>query len=205
MEETWIAGWETVDHPTAFQLVALARNYFVKYHNKATATLFASGTRGQGQHLISIRTIPLVVAISFGSCAKAPAPVTPAVGDDSHPAFIVNATPEQVEAGKAIVELQCVSCHAVRSGDKSHNPAAPPLRTLAERYPATGLAEAFAQGVLKGHPNMPDFRFSSAQIDAILAYLQSIQTRQAAALDPLNPGSAFFATGLTCITPTARG
>jgi hypothetical protein len=54
------------------------------------------------------------------------------------------------------------------------------LRTLAERYPVTGLQEAFAQGVLVGHPNMPDFRFSAAQIAEILAYLQSIQTVQGA-------------------------
>jgi hypothetical protein len=28
-----IAGWETVDHPTDGQLVALARDFFVKYDN----------------------------------------------------------------------------------------------------------------------------------------------------------------------------
>jgi hypothetical protein len=54
------------------------------------------------------------------------------------------------------------------------------LRTLAERYPVTGLADAFAKGVLVGHPNMPDFRFNATQITEILAYLQSIQTRQGA-------------------------
>jgi mono/diheme cytochrome c family protein len=57
------------------------------------------------------------------------------------------------------------------------------LRTLAERYPVTGLAEAFAQGIMVGHPNMPNFRFSPAEINEILAYLQTIQTRQGAALD----------------------
>lgn len=94
--------------------------------------------------------------------------------------LVADYTPEQVEAGRAIVELQCVSCHAVRRDDKSRNFVAPPLRTLAERYPVTGLPEAFAQGVLVGHPNMPNFRFSSQQIAEILAYLQSIQTRQGA-------------------------
>jgi hypothetical protein len=62
----------------------------------------------------------------------------------------------------------------------SRDLTAPPLRTLAERYPVTGLADAFAKGVLVGHPNMPDFRFNATQITEILAYLQSIQTRQGA-------------------------
>lgn len=128
-----------------------------------------------------------LLAIAFAGCAKVPAPAPPHAGGDSHLPLVMNATPEQVEAGRHIVELQCVSCHAVRSGDKSHNPSAPALRTLAERYPVTGLAEAFAQGIMQGHPNMPNFRFSSTQIDAILAYLESIQTRQGAALGSHRP------------------
>ncbi len=31
--ESRIAGWETVDHPTEGQLVALARDFFVKFDN----------------------------------------------------------------------------------------------------------------------------------------------------------------------------
>ena len=99
---------------------------------------------------------------------------------DGDLAYAGEATPEQIDAGRRIVELQCISCHAVRSSDMSRDLTAPPLRTLAERYPVTGLQEAFAQGVLVGHPNMPDFRFNAAQIAEILAYLQSIQTVQGA-------------------------
>jgi hypothetical protein len=59
---------------------------------------------------------------------------------------------------------------------------APPLRTLAERYPVAGLADAFALGIMTGHPGMPEFRLSRAQIEAVVAYLESIQTRQGAGL-----------------------
>ena len=47
---------------------------------------------------------------------------------------VATETPDQVEAGRRIVEFQCTSCHGVRTDDKSHNPRAPALRTLAERY-----------------------------------------------------------------------
>ncbi|MEQ1608961.1 MAG: cytochrome c [Hyphomonadaceae bacterium] len=129
------------------------------------------------------RVIILLLALCIAGCAKASAPVAVPVEGAGHSVLVMNATPEQVEAGARIVQLQCVSCHAVRSEDRSRNPDAPALRTLAERYPVAGLAEAFALGIMTGHPNMPDFRFSSAQINDILAYLESIQTRQAAELD----------------------
>jgi mono/diheme cytochrome c family protein len=57
-------------------------------------------------------------------------------------------------------------------------PEAPPFRTLSERYPVTALEEAFAEGILVGHPAMPEFRFEPHEIDAIIAYLQSVQTRR---------------------------
>lgn len=125
--------------------------------------------------------IVLVATTLTGCAGEAP------TGGDTHPSLMTNATPEQVEAGRRIVQFQCVSCHAVRADDKGHNPDAPALRTLAERYPVTGLEDAFAQGIMVGHPNMPDFRFDRDQIKAILAYLESIQTRRGAALDPNNP------------------
>jgi hypothetical protein len=40
------------------------------------------------------------------------------------------------------------------------------------------LEEAFAEGVLVGHPSMPEFRFEPRDIDALLAYLESIQTHR---------------------------
>lgn len=129
---------------------------------------------------MTLRAMTFLVALSFAGCAGN----APPAARDTRPSRMMNATPDQVEGGRRIVELQCVSCHAVRSNDTSHNPDAPPLRTLAERYPVTGLPEAFALGIMKGHPDMPDFRFTPPQINAILAYLESVQTRQGAALDP---------------------
>ena len=44
------------------------------------------------------------------------------------------------------------------------------------------MAEALAEGILTGHPAMPEFRFEPTQINDIILYLKSIQTRQHARL-----------------------
>lgn len=83
-----------------------------------------------------------------------------------------------VAAGRQIAEIQCAGCHAIGANGQSHNPAAPPFRTLSRSYPVNALEEAFAEGILVGHPDMPEFRFTPTQIDDILAYLQSVQERR---------------------------
>lgn len=86
-----------------------------------------------------------------------------------------------VEQGRAIVEANCTTCHAVgESGDSPH-PDAPPFRTLSQNYPIESLSEAFAEGILVGHPDMPEFRLEPAQINAVLAYIQSVQEQPAQA------------------------
>jgi len=140
-----------------------------------------SSNQGWPQNgLMSVRSIIVVSGLWLAACTPGLSDARIGPTPDGDRVFVEAATPEQIDAGRRIVQLQCVTCHAVRSGDVSRDLTAPPLRTLAERYPVTGLAEAFAQGVLVGHPNMPDFRFNATQITQILAYLQSIQTRQGA-------------------------
>jgi mono/diheme cytochrome c family protein len=80
--------------------------------------------------------------------------------------------------GRRIAETRCASCHEIGEHGASRMPEAPPFRTLSERYPVTALEEAFAEGILVGHPAMPEFRFEPHEIDAIIAYLQSVQTRR---------------------------
>ena len=52
---------------------------------------------------------------------------------------------------------------------------APPFRTLHTRYPVENLAEAFAEGIVTGHPTMPQFRLDAAQIGDLLAYLKTLE------------------------------
>jgi cytochrome c len=92
----------------------------------------------------------------------------------------VRAAPEAVDAdrGEALVRLHCSGCHAAGREDRSPMAAAPPLRELHRRYEPELLGEALAEGILTGHPAMPAFSFAPPDVEAIIRYLDSIQTRQ---------------------------
>lgn len=79
--------------------------------------------------------------------------------------------------GEALVTRHCSGCHAIgRSGASSHREA-PPFRILSQRYPIEALEEALGEGIVSGHPDMPEFVFSAGDVGAIVAYLNSIQER----------------------------
>lgn len=81
-----------------------------------------------------------------------------------------------VEAGREIARANCARCHGIGRTDDSPLEQAPPFRRLHERYPIDQLAEAFAEGIVVGHMEMPPFEFQSAQIQALLAYFKSLET-----------------------------
>ena len=76
--------------------------------------------------------------------------------------------------GKAFVESNCARCHAIGLNDDSHMPEAPAFRTLHTRYPIDSLAESFAEGIVTGHPAMPEFELSIDTINDMLAYMKSL-------------------------------
>jgi mono/diheme cytochrome c family protein len=82
------------------------------------------------------------------------------------------------EEGRRIAEMNCATCHAIGGTGESRHPMAPPFRNLSQGYPLNSLEEAFAEGILVGHPDMPEFELEPAQIDHLIAYLNSIQLRQ---------------------------
>ena len=93
-----------------------------------------------------------------------------------------------IEHGRQIVQRHCAACHAVGPRGNSTNREAPPFRELHTRYPVDTLAEALAEGILTGHTAMPQFVFPPRDIEDIIAYLQSIQTRGNAAAGAANHG-----------------
>jgi cytochrome c len=94
----------------------------------------------------------------------------------SPPAF---ADATLIARGQAIAEENCARCHAIGKTGESADPRSPPFRTLSRKYPLTDLEEALSEGIMVGHqgPEMPQFRFDPEQIDALLAYLASIQSK----------------------------
>jgi cytochrome c len=81
----------------------------------------------------------------------------------------------RVQRGQTFAQTNCSQCHAVGRVGDSPIPEAPPFRTLHTRYPVEDLAEAFAEGITTGHPSMPQFQLDPAQINDLIAYLESIQ------------------------------
>ncbi len=77
--------------------------------------------------------------------------------------------------GKAFAKANCSRCHAIDRSSASRNADAPPFRTLHRRYPVETLAEAFAEGIYTGHPDMPAFELDPRQINDLLAFLKSLE------------------------------
>ena len=84
------------------------------------------------------------------------------------------ASDAQIEQGRALLEDNCARCHAIGLGGDSPFEPAPPFRTLEDRYPLENLEGALAEGIVSGHPVMPEFVFDPDQIGAIIAYLKSL-------------------------------
>jgi len=80
-----------------------------------------------------------------------------------------------IAQGRALIEANCARCHAFRQDDKSAHAAAPPFRVVVTYYPPAMLAEALAEGIVAGHPDMPEFVFKPPEIEAIIAYLDSLK------------------------------
>ena len=78
------------------------------------------------------------------------------------------------ERGQAIAEKHCARCHAIGPAGNSPMGLAPPFRDLSQRYPIETLAEALAEGIMTGHPAMPNFTFHPREIDALLTYIDGL-------------------------------
>jgi len=85
------------------------------------------------------------------------------------------AAADDLKLGEALLTRNCGSCHAVgRTGD-SPQKEAPAFRTLGTRYPIESLEEALGEGIMAGHPEMPEFKYDANDVGAIISYLKSIQ------------------------------
>jgi len=79
------------------------------------------------------------------------------------------------QRGFTFVKENCSKCHAIGLHGDSPLSVAPPFRTLHLRYPVEDLAESLAEGIVTGHPTMPQFRLDPAQVNDVIAYLKSLE------------------------------
>ena len=124
------------------------------------------------------KTACLLAAI--GLIALTTACSKPADTDTAEEAATVEATmdperAEQIGLGETIATNVCAQCHAVTRTGLSPHADAKPFRELSWAYPIEALAEPLTEGIMVGHPDMPEFQFEVEQVDAILAYIESVQ------------------------------
>lgn len=79
-----------------------------------------------------------------------------------------------ITQGKAIVEASCSRCHAVGAAGASPNPKAPEFRRLQTRHPVQALREPMSRGIAATHEEMPKFALKELEVDAIVAYMNSL-------------------------------
>ena len=104
----------------------------------------------------------LVAGLARAQPGTVPEPAAPGSAGDS------------AAKGLEILSANCGRCHATGEDDASKHAEAPPFRVVVTRYPPENLAEALAEGIVSGHPDMPEFVFQPAEIEAILAYLGTL-------------------------------
>ena len=85
------------------------------------------------------------------------------------------AAASDVQRGKIYASRHCGGCHSVDRVSKSRLKAAPPFRTLHNRYPVETLAEALAEGISTGHPAMPEVELNPDQIHDLLTFLKTLE------------------------------
>lgn len=82
---------------------------------------------------------------------------------------------DDLKRGETVLKRDCGLCHAIGRADVSPRKDTPAFRTLGQRYPIESLEEALGEGIMSGHPDMPEFKFDGSDVGAIIAYLKSIQ------------------------------
>jgi mono/diheme cytochrome c family protein len=77
-------------------------------------------------------------------------------------------------SGQSLVERLCGRCHALADEADSPNAEAPLFREVATRWPPESLAEALAEGIAVGHPDMPRFELTPEEIDGVISYFEHL-------------------------------
>lgn len=111
--------------------------------------------------------LAMSVAATINAAALLALPPSPARGAE--------ALSPAAQRGLVLVQANCARCHAVRSIGGSPRKIAPPFRTLHLHHPVEDLQEPLAEGIVTGHPTMPEFRFDPGQVGDVIAYLKTLE------------------------------
>jgi len=79
------------------------------------------------------------------------------------------------QRGLTFVRVHCAPCHAIDMASESPLAIAPPFRSLHLRFPIESLQRRLSEGIVAGHPTMPQFRLEADQITDVIAYLKALE------------------------------
>lgn len=123
-----------------------------------------------GKAALAAIALAAALAAIFAATSAAATPPEPTVA-------------QSIALGRALAQRNCGMCHAIGRTGRSANPQAPAFRDLHERMDVEMLGEGLAQGILTGHPAMPEFRFEPYEVVGIVRYLRSIQSKVSVQID----------------------
>lgn len=127
-------------------------------HPRQSTCAFRNAGKGRALVVVAVAAV-----ISLATPASAQPVLGSSVGD-----------PAPAAAGRRIVERDCAGCHAIGPKDASPFSKAPPFRDLHLKYDLEDLAESLAEGIVAGHPAMPERTYEPSDIAALIAYLKSL-------------------------------
>jgi mono/diheme cytochrome c family protein len=85
------------------------------------------------------------------------------------------------DPGQALAEQRCARCHAIGHDDTSPYPGAQPFRNLGRRWWRGQLRDALKTGIIVEHDTaearVPPMKLTDPEIDAFMAYLERIATK----------------------------
>lgn len=90
------------------------------------------------------------------------------------PADITMKSESLIAHGKELAQKNCAWCHAIGKTGDSPNARAPRWRDMAGRHPVMALREPLSRGIARPHDEMPKFALSDAEVDTIIAYINSL-------------------------------
>ena len=79
------------------------------------------------------------------------------------------------QRGLLFATANCARCHSIDKVTASPLTQAPPFRELHKRYPVETLEESLGEGIVTGHPNMPEFRLDPGQVGDLISYLKWLE------------------------------
>jgi cytochrome c len=79
------------------------------------------------------------------------------------------------QRGLTFVRVHCAQCHAIDKISESPLAIAPPFRNLHLKYPIESLKRPLTEGIIVGHPTMPQFRLEADQAGDVIAYLKTLE------------------------------